>query len=198
MDEAAQANREWESDGPLSGAASGIGAYLRGQRELRGISPQDLSRATRIPIRSLDRLEAGFFDGETDGFVRGFVRTVAEALGLDPSETIARMLVEPVPESASRGAHSPRTAWFQSPLVWGLCGGVFVLAWGLRRWGTANSAPPRPGPREAVVLRVDPVRRLAESQAGKRLSAAALPEPNSAPDETSVSSAAIPKSSEGP
>ena len=46
---------------------------------------------TRIPIRSLARLEAGVFDAEPDGFARGFVRTVAIALGLPPDETVARM-----------------------------------------------------------------------------------------------------------
>ena len=72
-----------------------IGRYLAGQRELRGISVEELATQTRIPLRSLQRLETGVFDGDIDGFVRGFVRTVAEALGLDPEDTLTRMLVEP-------------------------------------------------------------------------------------------------------
>ena len=39
--------------------------------------------------------EAGAFDGDPDGFVRGFVRTVADGLGLDADATLLRMLREP-------------------------------------------------------------------------------------------------------
>ena len=161
-------------------------------------SAEDLSRATRIPIRSLDRLEAGFFDGDPDGFVRGFVRTVAEALGLDPSETIARMLVEPTPETPSQGVESPRMAWFHSPLVWGLCGLLVVLAWGLLRWVSASSPPPSQAPRDAVVLRIDPVRRLAEAHAGERLNAGGLPHTQPTHGESALSGADVPKPSQGP
>ena len=198
MDEAARADREWETDKHPPGLDRGIGAYLRGQRELRGISSEDLSRVTRIPIRSLDRLEAGFFDGETDGFVRGFVRTVAEALGLDPSETIARMLVEPAPESSSNGPGSSRTGRLQRPWVWGLCGALVVLSWGLLRWASTSASPPSPAPDDAVVFRIDPVRRLAESQAGERLRSGGLARTKPAPGETPRSGPAIPKPTEGP
>ena len=74
-----------------------IGEYLRSQRRLRDVSIEELSASTRIPLRSLERLERGEFDGETDGFARGFVRTVAIALGLDVDDAISRMLQEPGP-----------------------------------------------------------------------------------------------------
>jgi cytoskeletal protein RodZ len=54
-------------------------------------------------VRSLRRLEAGAFDHEPDGFARGFVRTVASALGLPPDETVARMLPEATDDARSRG-----------------------------------------------------------------------------------------------
>ena len=83
-----------DSSGPTS-----VGRYLARQRKLRGISLEELAGLTRIPIRSLERLESGAFDRQPDGFARGFVRTVAKAIGLDPDETVARMLDEPVSES---------------------------------------------------------------------------------------------------
>lgn len=83
-------------------AAASIGAYLKRQRLLRGLTVEDLAATTRIPLRSLERLEAGYFDGVTDGFVRGFVRTVAVALGLDADQTVARMLEEPAIGSRDR------------------------------------------------------------------------------------------------
>ena len=75
-----------------------IGSYLRLQRGLRAISVEELANLTRIPVRSIERLEAGCFDGQVDGFSKGFVRTVAESLGLDAEDTLARMLSEPEPE----------------------------------------------------------------------------------------------------
>ena len=80
------------------GGAPSIGEYLRGQRLLRGISLDELAAVTRIPRRSIERLEAGDFDAQPDGFARGFVRAVATALGLDPDDAVSRMLVEPKAE----------------------------------------------------------------------------------------------------
>ena len=65
-----------------------IGRYLARQRRLRGVSLDDLAAQTCIPRRSLERLEDGAFDRQADGFVRGFVRTVAAALGLDAEEAV--------------------------------------------------------------------------------------------------------------
>jgi transcriptional regulator with XRE-family HTH domain len=82
-----------EADAPSD--RHSIGRYLAAQRQLRGISLDDLSARTKIPRRNLERLESGVFDGQLDGFVRGFVRTVAEALGLDPQEAVMRIVAEP-------------------------------------------------------------------------------------------------------
>lgn len=84
-------------------AAEAIGSYLARQRTLRGISLDELAAATRIPVRSLQRLESGAFDRMPDGFARGFVRTVALALGLPPDETVARMLPEATDDARARG-----------------------------------------------------------------------------------------------
>lgn len=77
-----------------------IGSYLARQRRLRGVSVDELASLTRIPRRSLERLEAGAFDATPDGFVRGFVRTVAAALGLDPDDAVNRLLREPREDEA--------------------------------------------------------------------------------------------------
>ncbi len=87
----------------LNGAEPGdtsIGSYLARQRRLRGVSLDELANRTRIPRRSLERLEAGAFDGTPDGFARGFVRTVAGALGLDPDDAVNRLLREPREDEA--------------------------------------------------------------------------------------------------
>ena len=87
-----------------------LGSWLTRQRELRGISREELSALTRLPMRSLERLESGAFDGQQDGFVRGFVRTVAVAIGLDPDDAVARLLAEPAARPRQRGLDPRRVA----------------------------------------------------------------------------------------
>jgi len=84
-----------------------VGRWLARERRLRGLSLEEVSATTRIPRRSLERLEAGAFDGSPDGFTRGFVRAVADAIGLDPSEALARLLGEAVPERRARRHLAP-------------------------------------------------------------------------------------------
>jgi cytoskeletal protein RodZ len=68
-----------------------LGHFLRHQRERRGMSVAELSRVTRIPMVSLDAIEADRFDelpGEV--FVRGFLRAYAQAVSVLPAEILAR------------------------------------------------------------------------------------------------------------
>lgn len=151
-----------EADTRSATVRESIGAYLAAQRQLRGISVEELARQTRIPLRSLQRLEAGSFDREIDGFVRGFVRTVAEALGLDPQETLTRTLEEPA--GARRGASprlSPRRLALAGVAVLALVGlgfGIQLVAASVREAGSGA------GPASPIVMRRDPVRALAEAQ----------------------------------
>jgi cytoskeletal protein RodZ len=77
--------------GEASVESFSIGDYLATQRCLRGMTLEELADVTRIPRRSLERLEGGAFDRQQDAFVRGFVRTVSSAIGLDPQETLTHM-----------------------------------------------------------------------------------------------------------
>lgn len=139
-----------------------IGEYLKRQRLLRGMTVEELSATTRIPLRSLERLEAGYFDGVSDGFVRGFVRTVAQALGLDADATVARMLDEP---AASHWDRSSVGLWRKqalavAALVAVTAASLFLLRAGwnlLVGGGSARS-------REVVAWR-DPIHRLAREHA---------------------------------
>lgn len=135
-----------------------IGGYLAGQRRMRGISLDDLAELTKIPRRSLERLEAGAFDAAADGFTRGFVRTVAVALGLDPEQTVMRTRSEPLPvDNSGSGSALARV------LVAGV--GLLALAgagWLVWSWTGARPGPSAP-PESEVVYRRDAVRELAES-----------------------------------
>ncbi len=157
-----QAERRLPEAAALNEAGEGsIGAYLARQRRLRGISLDALSAETRLPRRSLERLEAGAFDGNPDGFARGFVRTVAGALGLDPEATVARMLPEATVAGGRGGAWVAR--FLHRPLTWAGVTAALLSALGL--WLAISD---RPGPaavttQTEVLYRRDAVRELAES-----------------------------------
>ncbi len=137
-------------------APEAIGAYLSRQRRLRGISLDELAEITRSPRRSLERLESGAFDTEPDGFVRGFVRAVAGALGLSPEETIARMLPEVGAES---DAVAGGALWRWAPRA--LAGALLVAAlWWL--WPRPEPPPLAGAPDPDLIYRRDAVRELAD------------------------------------
>lgn len=170
----------YETSGSDTFESRPIGEYLRRQRILRGMSAEELADLTRIPLRSLERLENGQFDGENDGFVRGFVRTVAVALGLDTDDTVARMLQEPQASAWQR--HGPGRSAKQAfaATIFLLLLGCAVL--GVRAvWGLLLGDASRPASREVIVWR-DPVHSLAAAS-GEAVDASPEIEPRSGPAE---------------
>lgn len=94
-----------------------VGQYLRQQREAKAMSIEEVARATRVPMSSVERLESDQFDelpGEV--FVRGFMKSYARAVGLDSDDVLARYTasrrvawVTPLPiSSPTRPARSKR------------------------------------------------------------------------------------------
>lgn len=68
-----------------------VGQYLRRHREARHMSLEEVARATRVPIASMERLEEDLFDelpGEV--FVRGFLKAYAQAVDIPTDEVLAR------------------------------------------------------------------------------------------------------------
>jgi cytoskeletal protein RodZ len=68
-----------------------VGSTLKRQREQRQMSVAEVSRITRVPVPTLESIEADRFDdlpGEV--FVRGFLRSYALAVGMLPQEALAR------------------------------------------------------------------------------------------------------------
>jgi transcriptional regulator with XRE-family HTH domain len=169
-----------------------IGAYLSRQRELRGISLDELATLTRIPRRSLERLESGVFDRAPDGFVRGFVRTVASALGLDPDETVMRLLCEPAEDGDGR--RGGPVAWASPAVRWAAIAVGLGLVAGVLAWLAASPprAKPTPAESEGVVMRRDLVRELAREAAARPAPAEAAPEPAAAPAPTADPEAPTP------
>jgi cytoskeleton protein RodZ len=72
-----------------------FGEQLKREREMRGVSLEEISAATRIGTRFLEALENEQWDRLPGGvFNRGFIRAVARFLGLDEESLIADYALE--------------------------------------------------------------------------------------------------------
>jgi transcriptional regulator with XRE-family HTH domain len=112
--------------------ADGLGEFLRREREFRHISLDDIAERTKISRRYLEAIEEGQYErlpGEI--FVRGFIRSYAQSIGLDPEETLliysqTRVVPGVVPQWKERIAPTKRT-WNERFLQWVLIAGVVVV-----------------------------------------------------------------------
>jgi cytoskeletal protein RodZ len=69
---------------------AGFGEHLRREREMRGVSLEEISTATKISIRFLQAIENEELSKLPGGiFTRSFVRTYARYLGLDEERVLA-------------------------------------------------------------------------------------------------------------
>jgi transcriptional regulator with XRE-family HTH domain len=67
-----------------------FGEHLRREREMRGVSLDEISAATRISTRFLEAIEKDQWDQLPGGvFNRGFIRSIARFLGLDEDSLVA-------------------------------------------------------------------------------------------------------------
>jgi len=117
----------------MSGASEALGERFRAAREARGIA---LSKAAEeIRIRSLYLAAIEDENWSTIGapvYIRGFLRTYARFLGLDPEEAVAAFN-RTQPAQAAPAAAEPRLgeraaapAWLSAALLW-TAGTVAVL-----------------------------------------------------------------------
>jgi len=121
-------------------AVSGIGEELRRERTRQGLTPEDIAQRTKIPVRSLEAIEAEAFD-RLPGvvFTRNFVRLYAVDLKLDPEALIARLpkfdldsapLPDPPRTYQRRGTWDPRVkAAVMSTVGRRVAGGAGTGAW---------------------------------------------------------------------
>src|SRR5690348_15240459 len=123
-----------------------FGEHLKREREMRNVSLEEVSAATRISVRFLEALESEQWERLPGGvFNRGFIRSVARFLGLDEEGLIAEYAMETRerPEIAvwtKEPVHS-RPNWLGilvsiSALLLLIAGGWFIHA----RYGRAINA----------------------------------------------------------
>lgn len=82
---------------------STLGAWLRGERERRGVTLKTVADQTKVAAPLLQGLETGDLSRWPGGiYRRAFVRAYASALGLDADEVVRRFELEhPTPEAAA-------------------------------------------------------------------------------------------------
>src|SRR5216684_3591899 len=86
-----------------------FGEHLKRERELRGVTLDEISTATRIATRFLEAIENEQWERLPGGvFNRGFVRAVARYLGLDEEDILAEY-------SQAAGERSNIPVWTGSP-----------------------------------------------------------------------------------
>jgi len=67
-----------------------FGEHLKREREMRGVSLQEISAATRISTRFLEAIESEQWSELPGGvFNRGFIRSIARFLGLDEESLVS-------------------------------------------------------------------------------------------------------------
>src|SRR5271163_4056377 len=72
-----------------------FGEHLKREREMRGVSLEEIAAATRISTRFLEALENERWEELPGGvFNRGFIRSVARFLGLDEDALVAEYALE--------------------------------------------------------------------------------------------------------
>ena len=121
---------------------SGFGERLRRERELRGVSRDEVCAATRIGTRFVEALETeqwGILPGGI--FNRGFVRSVARFLGLDEDDLLAEydlaMIEQHSQVEASLSAPpppQPARKRKRHPIVLGTACAVLLIGMGWLGW----------------------------------------------------------------
>ena len=116
-----------------------FGRFLTQQRELRGLSRDEVARATKIPPTLIAALESGQVERlPARVFVLNYIRAYAQVIGMEPEEAVLRYeeMDKTVPSEPPPAAleHARRTrAWVGlvlTLLALGLLVGGVLLAMG--------------------------------------------------------------------
>jgi cytoskeleton protein RodZ len=99
-----------------------IGAQLRTAREAKQLSIGTLAERTRVPARTLAAIERNDQSAlPPHPFGRGFVRTYAEEVDLDPDRLVrdyfAQFPAQPPPQPTAISGNGPDVSW-QAPSPW--------------------------------------------------------------------------------
>jgi len=115
------------------GGLAAFGRHLVQERELRGLTRDDVVRATRLPASAIEAIESG--DAERTphrAYVVVYLRGYAAAVGLDPDEVILRFEEAMGPSADLPAPPSRRVAATVALLAVGLLVAAALAWWWLR------------------------------------------------------------------
>ncbi len=162
---------------------SPLGENLRREREMRGVSLEEISEATKISIRFLEAIENEEFAKLPGGiFTRSFIRTYARYLGLDDERILAEYQLTAQPRAefdlprlaATRPSPPSRPGAKRTPLIAVLVA-IVMLAGGYALFRYSRRAAEMPA-----------------SASGASAVQASAPSTASAPQPAPASDAAVP------
>jgi hypothetical protein len=161
-----------------------FGTRLRDARERRGVSLRQIANATKISIGVLEALERNDISRLPGGiFGRGFVRSYAIEIGLDPEATIQHFIAQfpndsvtvghpmskPIDDNEELESDRRMAGTFLSLLAISIPIAGAVLYFGTAGWRASHEAPAARTvgavPAEAPARAVDPAAALLEASA---------------------------------
>ena len=79
-----------------------FGSYLKAERELRGVTLEELHAKTKIPMHYLQALEKNLFDEMPEEvFIRGYIRSFAKVIGANEDEVLSAYIDITKPASST-------------------------------------------------------------------------------------------------
>jgi cytoskeletal protein RodZ len=121
-----------DTDQIAGGGLAAFGRHLAQERELRGLTRDDVVRATRLPSSAIEALEAGDSERTHRAYVVVYLRAYAAAVGLDPDDVVLRYEEAVGPRADAPAPRSRRAALTAALLLFGLLAAA-GLAWWLTR-----------------------------------------------------------------
>lgn len=136
-----------------------LGQALRAQREERGLSLEDVAEKTRVRRAFLQAIEDMRLDAlPSRPFTIGYIRSYAQALGMDPEAAVDRFRAEePVLDEPLRAPvgvieeRDPRAAAFVAAAVIMIAA---IILWNIAQRAMTASAPPPPQASEELAWKL--------------------------------------------
>ncbi len=176
-----------------------FGESLKREREMRGVTLEEIATATRIARRFLKAIEDEQWDQLPGGvFNRGFVRAMAHYLGLDEENTVAEYTLavgdrQPVPVwTGSPPAVTPQHPWLAWVII--AAAAIAILAGGGfgTRFLLARRAASRAAQTEALKVGSSPAAADASFPSGRSSGPSAGAVPSSGAESESAASSSKP------
>lgn len=157
-----------------------LGLELRKARQVRSLSLQQLHSQTLVPLHHLEALETGQIDRlPEDIYIRGFIRRVGDALGLDgaamvaslPTPDVAKAMLPSwsLPEVESGTGFCLRPVHLYLGYTALMAGAVGGLAWlSQQPIPGANAMPEQQSPKPPAPTKVAPEKPTTKSTPAKK------------------------------